>query len=250
MRVVIRKTVESAALYAAQAAISFIGSVPDPVIGLATGNTQLPLYRILAASCSSGAISFRHVRSFNVDEYVGLNHISPHSFAFYMRQHFIRKTDVPEENVHLIDGTADNAGAEAERYEALIKACGGIGLQLLSIGTNGHIGFNEPGSDFTARTHVEKLAPETIAANRAELPEQPPEYAITMGIGTILEAAEILLLATGQAKAAAVRNFLEGPVSTSCPASALQLHRATTVVLDPEAALALRRKDRYEYERS
>src|ERR1043166_7034399 len=151
MRVVIRKTVESAALYAAEAAISFIGRTSDPVIGLATGNTQLPLYRILAASCSAGAISFRQVRLFNVDEYVGLNHLSPHSFAFYVRQHFIGKTDVLEENVHLIDGSADNAEEEAERYEALIKACGGIGLQLLSIGTNGHIGFNEPGSDFAAR---------------------------------------------------------------------------------------------------
>lgn len=250
MRVVIRETVESAALYAAQAAISFVGRVPNPIIGFATGKTQLPVYRILAASCSSGGISFRQLRSFNMDEYVGLNKLSPHSFAFYMREHFVRKTDVLEENVHLIDGSADDAEAEAERYEALIKQRGGIGLQMLSIGTNGHIGFNEPGADFAARTHVEKLAPETIAANRADLPDEPPEYAITMGIGTILEATEILVLATGDAKAAAIYAFLEGPISKLCPASALQLHANTTVVLDLEAAGALRGTQRYEYERS
>jgi|tagenome__1003787_1003787.scaffolds.fasta_scaffold20987539_5 glucosamine-6-phosphate deaminase len=250
MRVLIRESVASAASYAAQAALSFISRVSNPVIGLATGNTQLPLYRAFAASCRSGATSFRHVQSFNVDEYVGLNQLSPHSFAFYMRQHFIEKTDVSEENVHLIDGSADNAEAEAERYESLIKHAGGIGLQLLSIGRNGHIGFNEPGADFGARTHVEKLAPRTIAANRADLPDPPPEYAITMGIGTILDAAEIVMLATGHGKAAAVCDFLEGPISKSCPASALRLHHATTVVLDPEAAGDLRFKERYEYERS
>jgi glucosamine-6-phosphate deaminase len=248
MRVIIKSSSEAAAAHVAQRAIAFVRVASKPVLGLATGNTPLAVYRHFEAAYRAGQVRFRDVQSFNLDEYVGLDRSSRYSFAFYMDQHFVRKTDVLPENVHLPSGIANDPAAEAARYEELINECGGIGLQILSVGKNGHIGFNEPGANFSARTHVEKLAAETLEANRKYLPDNPPRYAITLGIATILEAQEIWLLATGGAKAPIVREFIEGPVSNACPASALQLHANTLVVLDRDAAAQLQFRQRYEPE--
>ena len=239
MKVVIAETKEAAARYAADRIISFVKEANNPVLGLATGRTPLLVYENLAEAYASGSVSFKKVRSFNLDEYVGLDRRSSYSFASYMKRNFIDKTDVCPSNVRLPDGCADLV-EEAKRYDAEIMRAGGIGLQLLSIGTNGHIGFNEPGSAFDLRTHVAKLAPETLEANRDDLPDAPPSHALTLGIATILEADAIVMLATGRAKAQAVRDCLEGPMDIGCPASALQLHANALVILDREAASLLR----------
>lgn len=244
MRVVVKETAREAALYVAEKIISFVNDSSDPVLGFATGRTQLPIYEALVSAYKSGRVSFKNIRSFNLDEYVGEPQTSPYSYATYMHENFFDPVDMDRSRIHLLDGTAQDLQAEAERYENEIKDSGGIGLQIVSIGRNGHIGFNEPGSSLTSRTRVIRLSDDTRAANRAFFPadREPPNFAITMGIGTILDADMIIMIATGKHKARAIRDFVEGPVTASCPSSALQGHPATLVVLDSEAAEFLQRR--------
>jgi glucosamine-6-phosphate deaminase len=221
---------------------------PGPcVLGLATGATMRPLYRELVRLHRERGLSFARAETFNLDEYVGLGPDDPASFHFAMREHLFSKVDLDRGRAHLPDGRAAHPMREAAAYEGRIQAAGGIDLQLLGIGRNGHLGFNEPGSSLASRTRVTALTVDTIEANRADLgplPE-PPLLAITMGLGTILAARACVLLALGEAKAAAVAQAIEGPVSAQAPASVLQLHPDATIVLDPPAASRLERCDQY-----
>jgi glucosamine-6-phosphate deaminase len=220
---------------------------PDIVLGLATGGTMLPIYAELAALHVNCGISFARVRSFNLDEYVGLAPDHPCSYHAYMRDAFFDKVDIDIANTHLPVGNAPDPNAEAEAYDARIAAAGGIDLQLLGIGRNGHIGFNEPTSSLGSRTRIKTLTENTRRANELYFDsfEETPEFAITMGIGTILDSRACLLLATGSSKAAAVAQMIEGGVSALCPASALQHHAKVTVVLDDAAAADLTLRDFY-----
>lgn len=235
---------ESAGAVAAKAAdfcSELIHRKPDARLGLATGTTPRALYAELARRNRLGQLSFARVQTFNLDEYLGIGPHHPRSFHRAMRDGLFAHVDIDPANTHLPAGDTSDPLAEAQAYEALIQARGGIDLQILGVGRNGHIGFNEPGSRLESRTRVTTLSPATLRDNRLGAPDfLPPVRAITMGIATILDARALLVLATGAAKAAAVAAALEGPLAASCPASAIQLHRRATVLLDPEAAGNLR----------
>jgi glucosamine-6-phosphate deaminase len=217
-----------------QAAIS---EKPDLVLGLATGNSPKRVYDHLVEAHLNEGLSFANVQSFNLDEYVGLTADHPASFAAYMRERLFSKVDVEPDRTHVPNGKADDLDAMAAAYEAAIAKAGGIDIQLLGIGTNGHIAFNEPGSSYKSRTRVVELSASTIASNAADFPagESVPQRAITMGIGTILEAHKIVLLATGTGKAVALDQAINGPISEECPASFLQLHPNVIIVCDTAA---------------
>lgn len=212
----------------------------QPVLGLATGRTPLAVYAELRQQVARGALSFAGVRCFNLDEYRRLSPEHPASYHAYMRRELFEHVDIRPGDWALPDGMADPVEA-GERYESEIRAAGGIDLQLLGIGENGHIGFNEPGASFDSRTREVQLASSTIQANAPEFPEgeTPPSHALTMGIGTILETRRILLLATGGRKAEALAAMFHGPVDPEVPASALRLHPGVTVLCDTEAASCL-----------
>lgn len=219
---------------------------PAMVLGLATGGTMLPVYARLRAAKERGEISLAEASSFNLDEYIGLGADHPASYHQYMEEHLFRGTKISRVHTHLPKGDAPDPEAEALRYEALIRQSGGIDLQLLGLGRNGHIGFNEPGSPLASRTRVVDLAPSTLEANKAYFApgEAPPRQAITMGIATILEAKRCVLLATGEAKAEAVAAMAAGEISSDCPASALRDHPDCEVLLDVAAASRLPWKKR------
>lgn len=211
----------------------------DSVLGLATGATMEPLYARLRSLDLSGAISF------NLDEYVGLSNDHPCSYAAYMRTHLFSYSAFKES--HLLDGLASDIDEHCSEYERRMVECGGVDLQLLGIGSDGHIAFNEPGSSLASRTRLKVLTPMTREANAKHFPsgEEVPNFVLTMGVGTIMQARHCVLLAHGESKAEAVERALEGGVSAFCPASALQMHPKTTVILDREAASRLKLKDYY-----
>ena len=223
----------SAELELARRIAQQVRSKPDSVLGLATGNSMIGVYRALVAMHRDEGFSFSKVSSFNLDEYCGLPVDHPSSFASYMRDHFFSHVDIPPESARL-PGQDEKASTD---YEAAI-AKKGIDLQILGIGRNGHIGFNEPGTVVTSRTRVVTLAPATRAANQRDFPagEPVPTHAVTMGIATILSARRILLLATGEAKARALAEALDGPIAPRNPASFLRLHSDICIICDQEAA--------------
>jgi glucosamine-6-phosphate deaminase len=237
MKVEILAGAEEVAAAAAAAILASIAAQPRLVLGVATGRTMEPLYARLARSASKG-VDWSGVELFALDEYVGLAPGQPGSFRSYLEQRLSGPLRIARERLHVPDGTSIDPAAEACRYEARIRAAGGIGLQLLGLGRNGHIAFNEPGSQLDSRTRVVRLVRSTREDGRAALPQgmEPPRAGITMGIGTILEARRLLLLATGTAKEPAARATCFGPVSADCPASALQLHPDATLLLDRAAA--------------
>ncbi len=211
---------------------------PAMVLGLATGRTMQGLYRDLVERHRAGEVTFAKTTTFNLDEYVNLDPNHPASYHSFMRWNFVEQVDIHPENVHIPDGNSDRLVEAAERYEAGIRAAGGIDLQVLGIGRNGHIAFNEPGSSLVSRTRVKRLSPETILANTPEFgdPETVPRYVITMGIGTVMESRFVLLMASGASKAKAVQQMVEGPLTAQCPASILQMHPHAFVVVDEAAA--------------
>lgn len=215
---------------------SAIQDRPELTLGLATGKTFLPIYGALVARMAAEKVSLAQAASFNLDEYVGLPAGHPASFRRYMQDHFFSHVDLPAAR-GLLPGVEGDLEAACRDYEAAIAARGGIDLQLLGIGRNGHIGFNEPGAAFDGRTHVETLTASTIAANKSDFPsgEVPPPQAVTMGIGTILEARQIVLVAIGAAKAEALRAAFDRTPSPDCPASALQAHADVLVFCDAAA---------------
>lgn len=209
-----------------------VNKKPDSVLGLATGASPIGFYRNLVDRYVKGRISFANVQTFNLDEYTGLEFSHPTSFYSYMEEHLFTKVDLPAIHRHLPDGEAANLNEECVRYERVIRESGGIDIQLLGIGVNGHIGFNEPGTPFHSRTHIVKLAESTRARNAKYFPsaEEFPRQAITMGIQTILEAKKIILLAFGEEKTEAIERLRSGNVSKDFPASCLHRHSNVTVL--------------------
>jgi glucosamine-6-phosphate deaminase len=220
----------------------------DAVLGLATGRTPLGLYQELIRRHYAQEVSFAEVTTFNLDEYVGLARQHPQSYFTYIHQNLFHHIDVADSRCHVPVGDCANLPAECLHYEDLIDQSGGIDLQLLGIGTEGHIGFNEPGSSLASRTRVTALAAQTRRDNARYFSsvDEVPRMAITMGIATILEAEHIVLLATGNSKSTAVREFIEGPVTSMMPASALQMHPNVTVILDQDAASQLRLREYFD----
>ncbi|HET7577927.1 MAG TPA: glucosamine-6-phosphate deaminase [Bacillales bacterium] len=217
--------------------IETVRSVPEPILGLATGSTPLGTYKELIRDHRENGTSYGKVTTINLDEYVGLDSDDPNSFRHFMDTQLFEALDIPERRIHLPNGTAENLDAECERYDILIKQTGGIDLQLLGIGENGHIGFNEPGTPFSSRTHVVELTESTRKANARffDRPEDVPTHAITMGIDSILQSQKILLLAFGASKAKAIKRLVHGGISEDFPASALKRHDDVTLIADQEA---------------
>ena len=250
MEIIILKNAESVAATGGELVAELLRVRPDAVLGLATGSTQLSLYRRLVKQHLESGLSFKHATSFNLDEYLGVAADNPQSYRSYMNREFFDHIDINKNNTFLPaceDGK--NPILVGPRYEQAILDAGGIDLQIMGLGANGHIGFNEPSSSLSSRTRVKTLTKQTLKDNSRLFSEDEfqPTLAITMGIATIMDAGRILLLATGENKAAAVSKMVEGPLSAMCPASILQLHERVTVLLDEPAAAGLRNKDYYNW---
>lgn len=247
MKVLIMPTAERAATRASGFVVDALNDLQRPVLGLATGSTMEPVYADLVTRYRRGEISFAKASSFNLDEYVGLSPDHPQSYRQTMERLLFGQVDINAEQCFLPQGDAPDPEAEALRYDAEIASAGGIDVQLLGIGRNGHIGFNEPTSSLAGRTRIKTLTRSTREANAHffDDPAKVPRYAITMGIANIMEASHCVLVATGDAKADAVARMIEGPVGADCPATALQWHTKVTVVLDRAAAAGLRMIDYY-----
>ncbi|MGN6544403.1 MAG: glucosamine-6-phosphate deaminase [Aureliella sp.] len=248
MRVVILKNAEEVSKRAAEIVANVVQQKPAAVLGLATGSTPLATYQRLIELYQAGQVSFAQVKTFNLDEYVGLAPSHPQSYHYFMHSQLFEQIDVDPARCHVPDGQAGDYRTYGQQYEQAIAEAGGIDLQLLGIGTDGHIAFNEPGSSLASRTRLKALTEQTRRDNSRffDSLDQVPKLAISMGVGTILEARQILLLATGQSKADAVRSFIEGPVTSQITASALQLHPDVIVLLDEAAAQWLQRRDYYD----
>ena len=249
MEVIINESYEALSKAAGRCVAQAINRKPNAVLGLATGSTPLGLYKELIRLHKDEGLDFSRITTFNLDEYVGLTRTHPQSYHYFMHENLFKQINVPPQNVHIPSGTTDNYEAFCQWYEQRIVECGGIDLQVLGIGSDGHIAFNEPSSSLTSRTRIKTLARQTIADNARffDKEEDVPVYAITMGVGTILEAKKIILLANGANKARAIAGAIEGPVTSMNTASALQLHRDTVFFLDREAANGLSMREYYEW---
>jgi glucosamine-6-phosphate deaminase len=248
MRVVVLPTADDVSRRAAEIIVACVQKKSKAVLGLATGGTPLGTYCELINAYRMGKVSFRDVTTFNLDEYVGLEADHPQSYRHFMREHLFVCADFDNTKCHVPDGMAGDYDEYCASYERMIRDAGGIDLQLLGIGTDGHIAFNEPGSSLASRMRLKGLTEGTRVDNSRffAVGEEVPYLAVTMGVGTILEARRVLLLATGANKANAVRAFIEGPVTAQVTASALQLHPHVTVLLDEPAAEWLQRREYYD----
>jgi glucosamine-6-phosphate deaminase len=245
MLVIIHPNKDAASIEAAKIISDQIRRKPDSVLGLATGNTPLATYAELIRMHRDEGLDFSSVTTFNLDEYYGISRAHPQSFYSQIHKNFLDHVNVSPARAHIPDGTSADIAKACSEYEGAIKAAGGIDLQILGIGRTGHIGFNEPTSSLASRTRLKTLSDETINDN-SKISGDIPQVAITMGIGTILEAKKILLLAFGDAKANAVAKAIEGPISSSCSASALQMHRDVRFILDHKASAELRHRSYYD----
>ncbi|HUC54522.1 MAG TPA: glucosamine-6-phosphate deaminase [Candidatus Cybelea sp.] len=248
MLVILKRNDEEISHQAAQLIASAVRKKPALTLGLATGSTMVGVYKHLVALHKQGSLDFSRVVTFNLDEYLGLPGSHPQSFHHFMRENLFAHVNIDQRNIHIPDGTISaNYDQYCASYEEAIRKAGGIDLQLLGIGRNGHIGFNEPTSSIGSRTRLKVLSKETLDDNSKSFApgEESPRCAITMGIGTILEARKILLLATGVSKSAAVAKSIEGPISSAVSASALQLHPEVTFLIDEAAASQLTQRDYY-----
>lgn len=245
MEIVIQPTAEAATDLAARLFADVIRQKPACVVGLATGSTPLALYRQLIAM----KIDWCNVTTFNLDEYVGLAPEHSQSYHTFMWTNLFRQVNIHKCNVHIPDGLSKNIPEFCANYEERIRSAGGIDIQLLGIGTDGHIGFNEPTSSLASRTRLKTLTPQTRRDNARFFggEQAVPHHCITMGIGTILDSRHCVLLAFGKNKASAVADAVEGAVSSMVPASALQLHPNATIILDEEAASKLKLADYYRW---
>lgn len=252
MRVIIRPSAAAACVTAARIIANQVIGQPDSVLGLATGGTPLGSYQELIRLHRAGQLDFSRVTTFNLDEYVGLGPQHAQSYHRFMFSNLFDAINIDPQRVHLPDGLASDLTEACADYERQIVEAGGIDLQLLGIGTDGHIAFNEPGSSLASRTRLKTLARQTVDDNARffDHSDDVPRLAVTMGVGTILESRQCLLLATGENKAAAIRGAIEGPLTSQNTATALQLHPAAIVVLDQEAASWLSRIDAYRHAES
>jgi len=249
MEVIVRPTAEAAAKLTARLIADAINAKPDFTLGLATGATMESVYAELAAMNKRGEVDFSLTRTFNLDEYIGLPPEDKNSYRYYMNHHLFDKINIDKRNTHLPDGMAADEVAEGAEYDAMIDAAGGIDLQLLGIGSDGHIGFNEPMSSLNSRTRAKSLTPATYKQNSIyfDPPETMPMRAFTMGVGTILDARRIVMLITGAKKAGIAAKAIEGPICSMVTGSAVQLHPAAVVVLDEAAAAELTMREYYDW---
>jgi glucosamine-6-phosphate deaminase len=249
MEVIIKPDADAVSKEAARLFQRQLAQQPASVLGLATGSTPVGLYRELAAIVQAGQLDFSRATTFNLDEYVGLAPEHPMSYRAFMREHLFSKINVPLENTHVPDGLAPDIVRHCAEYEEAIRRAGGIDLQLLGVGSDGHIGFNEPSSSLSSRTRLKTLTPRTIADNARFFGSEDavPHHVITMGVGTIMEARKVVVLATGTGKAHAVAAAVEGSIMADVPASILQMHRACVLIIDEAAAGQLKRGDYYRW---
>ncbi len=250
MEVIIQDSAVESCHLAARLISKQVRAYPQSVLGLATGSTPLPLYQELIRMHREEGLDFSKVTTFNLDEYVGLPRAHNQSYFYFMQRHLFQHLNVSAEKIHLPDGMADDIPAHCAAYEAKIKEVGGIDIQILGIGSDGHIAFNEPSSSLASRTRIKTLTEQTIADNARFFngdQSQVPRHCITMGIGTIMEAKVNLLLAHGSGKAPAVAATVEGPITSMVPASILQHHERAKVFLDEEAAAHLKLHDYYQW---
>lgn len=237
MEVRIFNTPDDIAVACADIFCSLIEEKPDCVLGLATGASPVKTYNELIRRYNNGEISFKKIKTFNLDEYCDLPRNDKNSYYTFMHENLFNSVDIKEENVHILDGNACDADAEAKSFDEAIEAAGGIDIQLLGIGTNGHIGFNEPSDTFSDGTFKVKLTDSTIKSNSIYFEnDSMPRYALTMGINSIMKAKKIVLIATGDSKANAIKATITGEVTPLCPASVLQNHPDAILLIDKAAA--------------
>lgn len=250
MQIIIYDSAQKVAQSAAQWVQALIEEKSKPVLGLATGSTPIRLYEQLVAQYKLGQSSFANVTTFNLDEYHDIADDNPQSYRSFMQNHLFDHLDIDKANTFLPTCShKQNPRLQGLNYEEQIKQRGGIDLQILGIGTNGHIGFNEPTSSLTSRTRIKTLTQQTLSDNSRlfEPDECQPTLAMTMGIATIMDARYVLLMATGKNKAQAVRQMITGGVSANCPASILQMHENAVILIDKEAASELDDHSYYEW---
>jgi glucosamine-6-phosphate deaminase len=249
VEIIIQPTPEDASLIAARHVARIVRDKPDCVLGLATGSTPLMMYRELVRMHREQGLDFSGVTTFNLDEYVGLPPEHPASYHAFMWGHFFSQVNVRPERVHIPDGLASHITAFCHNYEKAIRAAGGIDLQVLGIGSDGHIGFNEPSSSLASRTRIKTLTAETRRDNAEAFgsADTVPFHVITMGVGTIMDARQVIILAFGDKKAEAIAAAVEGPITAMNPASILQMHPAAKCIIDEAAATQLKRTDYYRW---
>lgn len=249
MEVIIQPTYQQLVTIAAEIIRDALLKKPNLVLGLATGSTPIGLYETLARMHKDNGLDFSAVTTFNLDEYVGIPSTHPCSYHTFMATHFFNAVNIPAANRHIPQSTAENHETFCEGYEAAIASAGGIDIQVLGIGKEGHIGFNEPSSSLGSRTRIKTLTQSTLEANAQHFGgtvDAVPKMAITMGVGTIMEAKRCLLLANGESKASAIARAIEGAITAEVPASVLQMHPQTIVLIDEAAASQLKRVDYYK----
>jgi len=248
MKIIEVKNYQDMSKAAADYIISEVQQSPNLILGLATGGTPIGTYKYLVEDHQKNKTSYRDVKTFNLDEYVGLSKENPQSYHSYMNEHFFSHINIDSTNTHIPSGKLETIKEEPAAYEELIKQAGGIDLQILGIGQNGHIGFNEPGTSFASDSHIVELAPSTIEANARffEHPNEVPTKAITMGINTIMKSKAILLLVSGENKQQALSQLLEGKILESFPASALLNHPNVIIIADEAARSGRSGSEKYD----
>lgn len=248
MRLIIEKDYDALSAWAANHVIDRINAFGPTkerpfVLGLPTGSSPIGMYRALVKACTEGRVSFRHVVTFNMDEYVGLPESHPESYHSFMARNLFDHIDCPKENIHILNGNASDLAAECEHYEQMIAEAGGIDLFIGGVGVDGHVAFNEPGSSLTSRTRQKTLTTDTRIVNSRFFDgdvNKVPAYALTVGVGTVMDAREVMVLINGHAKAHALQAAVEGPVTQMFTISALQLHRHGIIVCDEASTEELR----------
>ena len=249
MEVIIQPTHHQLAVIASELIRDALLQKPNLVLGLATGSTPIGLYKALVKMHIEKGLDFAKVTTFNLDEYIGIPIDHPQSYHTFMLKHFFDHVNIPSENQHIPQNTAENHEAFCASYEEAIARAGGIDIQVLGIGTDGHIGFNEAGSSLSSRTRIKTLSESTLMANAMHFEgdvNAVPEMAITMGIGSIMDAKHCLILASGASKSGAIAKAVEGPITAMAPASILQMHPKTTVIIDEAAASKLQEIEYYK----
>lgn len=243
MKIIVTKNYEELSRKAGNLFASQLILKTNAVIGLATGSSPVGMYKELIRIYQAGDIDFDEVVSFNLDEYIGLSPDNEQSYHYFMKENLFNHINIRPENIHIPSGIAVDMNVAAQSYDNMIEEAGGIDIQILGIGNNGHIGFNEPDVKFEARTHIVELEKETIEANSRffDSIEEVPTQAISMGIKNIMQSRKIVLIASGEGKAKVVQQMIEGPITPELPASVLQLHPDVTIILDQEAASLLTR---------
>jgi glucosamine-6-phosphate deaminase len=260
MDILIRTNYEEMSKTAATIIADQVKSDPKSVLGLATGSTPIGTYEELIKMHKDGELDFSEIVSFNLDEYLGISidldkpYEEDQSYARFMWEELFKNINIKEENYHVPNGLTENPHQYCKFYEEQIKEAGGIDLQLLGIGGDGHIAFNEPGTSFSSRTHITALTQQTLDDNyelfykKSGIPrDEMPHFAITMGVGTILDSQNLLLLASGERKAEVIAKAIEGPMTSQVTSTALQMHPKVTVILDEDAASSLERVKHYKH---